>query len=110
MFGIWLVPRNRLKPWVLFDVIYGVPLLGAFVLLVDRIGLRSVVLGYVLAHMTHAGLHYALARRALGSGSDPTIEGSSSRRSRSCSGSMPGTPKNLIGVGFGGASRSWRGR
>jgi O-antigen/teichoic acid export membrane protein len=66
MFGIWLVPRNRLKPWVAFDVVYGVALLAAFLLLVDRVGLRSVVIGYVIAHMTHAGLHYWWARRAIG--------------------------------------------
>ena len=34
------------------DVVYGVTLLVAFVLLVDRLGLKSVVVGYVLAHMT----------------------------------------------------------
>jgi O-antigen/teichoic acid export membrane protein len=66
MFGIWLVPRNRLRPWVLFDVVYGVVLLVVFVLLVDRIGVRSVVVAYVAAHMSHAALHYALARRTLG--------------------------------------------
>ncbi|HEV8128093.1 MAG TPA: oligosaccharide flippase family protein [Candidatus Eisenbacteria bacterium] len=102
MFGIWLVPRNRLRPWVLFDVIYGVTLLGAFVLLVDKIGLRSVVLGYVLAHMTHAGLHYMLARRALGFRLGPD-----NRRLLLASlalllGLYVWTPKSLIGVGLGG--------
>lgn len=66
MFGIWLVPRNRLKPWVLFDLVYGVALLLAFLLLVGRLGLRSVVIGYVVAHVTHAVLHYVLARRRIG--------------------------------------------
>ena len=104
MFGIWLVPRNRLKPWVLFDVIYGVTLLTAFVLLVDRLGLRSVVLGYVLAHMTHAGLHYALARRALGFRLGPD-----NRRLLLASlalllGLYAWTPRSLIGVGLGGAA------
>ena len=66
MFGIWLVPRDRLRPWVLFDVVYGVVLLVVFMLLVDRIGIRSVVYAYVAAHLSHAVLHYALARRALG--------------------------------------------
>ena len=66
MFGVWLVPRNRLKPWVLFDVVYAVVLLGVFLLLVDRIGLRSVVVAYLAAHVSHAVLHYTLARRALG--------------------------------------------
>lgn len=66
MFGIWLVPRERLRPWVLFDVVYGVVLLAVFALLVDRVGLRSVVYAYVAAHVSHAVLHYALARRSLG--------------------------------------------
>jgi antigen flippase len=66
MFGVWLVPRNRLRPWVLFDVIYGVVLLVAFLLLVGRVGTKSVVLAYVAAHVSHAVLHYALARRSLG--------------------------------------------
>ena len=74
-FGIWLVPRDRLRPWVLFDVIYGIVLLAAFLLLVDRVGLKSVVFAYVAAHVSHAVLHYALARRALGFrlGRDNTI-------------------------------------
>ena len=66
MFGIWLVPRARLRPWVLFDLVYAVVLLGVFLLLVDRIGVRSVVLAYVAAHVSHAALHYFLARRAIG--------------------------------------------
>ncbi len=63
--GIWLVPKNRLRPWVLFDLVYGITMLVTFSLLVDRVGLRSVVIAYVVAHISHAGLHYALARRAL---------------------------------------------
>jgi enterobacterial common antigen flippase len=66
MFGVWLVPRNRLRPWVLFDVIYGLVLLGAFLLLVGRVGTRSVVLAYVAAHVSHSVLHYLLARRSIG--------------------------------------------
>ncbi len=66
MFGVWLVPRNRLRPWVLFDVIYGLVLLGAFLLLVGRVGTRSVVLAYVAAHVSHSVLHYVLARRSIG--------------------------------------------
>ena len=66
MFGIWLVPRARLKPWVLFDLVYAAVLLGVFLLLVDRMGVRSVVLAYVAAHVSHAALHYVLARRAIG--------------------------------------------
>jgi PST family polysaccharide transporter len=102
MFGIWLVPRNRLRPWVLFDVVYGVTLLVAFVLLVDRVGLKSVVIGYVLAHMTHAGLHYWLARRSTGFKLGPD-----NRRLLGASlalllGLLAWTPKNLLGVGLGG--------
>lgn len=65
MFGVWLVPRNRLRPWVLFDLVYAVVFLGTFLLLVGRLGLRSVVVAYVAAHVSHALLHYSLARRAL---------------------------------------------
>lgn len=102
MFGIWLVPRNRLRPWVLFDVVYGATLLLAFVLLVDRVGLKSVVIGYVLAHMTHAGLHYWLARRSIGFRLGPD-----NRRLLLASlalllGLLAWTPKNLVGVGLGG--------
>ena len=66
MFGVWLVPRQRLRPWVLFDVVYGVVLLAVFAVLVGRVGIQSVVFAYVAAHVSHAVLHYALARRALG--------------------------------------------
>ena len=47
-------------------MVYAVVLLGIFVFLVDRVGVRSVVLAYVAAHVSHAVLHYVLARRALG--------------------------------------------
>jgi len=63
--GIWLVPKNRLRPWVLFDLVYGITMLVTFSLLVDRVGLRSVVIAYVVAHISHAVLHYALARKVL---------------------------------------------
>ncbi|HET9952354.1 MAG TPA: oligosaccharide flippase family protein, partial [Candidatus Eisenbacteria bacterium] len=63
MFGIWLVPREKLRPWVLFDLIYGAVLLTAFLLLVPHLGLKSVVAAYVLAHVSHAVLHYLLARK-----------------------------------------------
>jgi hypothetical protein len=66
MFGIWLVPRNRLRPWVLFDIVYGLVILAAFLLLVDRIGVKATVIAYVLAHVSHAVLHYVLARRSIG--------------------------------------------
>ena len=65
MCAIWLVPKNRLKPWVLYDVVYGIAMLATFTLLVDRVGLKSAVIAYVIAHMSHAVLHYALARRTL---------------------------------------------
>ncbi len=65
MCGIWLVPKNRLRPWVLFDLVYGISMLVVFSLLVDRVGLRSVVYAYGAAHITHAVLHYTLARKTL---------------------------------------------
>src|SRR5438876_563158 len=61
-----LVPNNRLRPWVLFDLVYGVAMLVTFWLLVDRVGLRSIVIAYVVAHISHTALHYALARKTLG--------------------------------------------
>jgi hypothetical protein len=51
---------------VLFDLVYAAALLGVFSLLVDRIGIRSVVYAYVAAHVSHAVLHYGLARRTIG--------------------------------------------
>ena len=101
-FGIWLVPRERLRPWVLFDVIYGVVLLGAFLLLVDRVGLKSVVFAYVAAHVSHAVLHYALARRVLGFrlGRDNTILLSASFAL--LLGLALARPKDSVGVILGG--------
>ena len=101
-FGIWLVPRERLRPWVLFDVIYGLVLLGAFLLLVDRVGLKSVVLAYVAAHLSHAVLHYALARRALGFrlGRDNTVLLGASFAL--LLGLTLGRPKDWVGVVLGG--------
>jgi PST family polysaccharide transporter len=63
MFGIWLVPRNRLKPWALFEVVYGAAMIAGFFLLEPRFGLKSVVIAYVFAHVSHAVLHYWYARR-----------------------------------------------
>jgi len=63
--AIWLVPKNRLRPWVLFDVVYGAVMLVTFTLLVDRVGLKSAVIAYVAGHVSHAVLNYALARKTL---------------------------------------------
>jgi PST family polysaccharide transporter len=63
IFGIWLVPRNRLKPWVLFDLVYGAAMIVGFLFLEPRFGLKSIVIAYVIAHATHMVLHYFLARR-----------------------------------------------
>ncbi len=76
----------------------------AFLLLVDKVGLRSVVIGYVLAHMTHAGLHYWLARRAVGFRLGPD-----NRRLLLASlalllGLLAWTPRNLTGVAVGGTA------
>lgn len=104
MFGIWLVPRNRLKPWVVFDLVYGATLLLAFVFLVDRIGLKSVVIGYVLAHVTHAVLHYALARRALGFRLGPDNRRLLLASFALLAGLAAFTPRDLPGVALGGAA------
>jgi O-antigen/teichoic acid export membrane protein len=99
--SIWLVPKNRLRPWVLFDVVYGVAMLITFSLLVDRVGLKSMVIAYVVAHMSHTALHYALARKTLGFHFGPD-----NRRLLLASlalliGLMAFTPRTLPGVGLG---------
>lgn len=104
MFGIWLVPRNRLKPWVLFDLVYGVTLLVVFVVLVDRVGLKSVVIGYVLAHVTHAVLHYALARHALGFRLGPDNRRLLLASLALLAGLVAWTPRDLAGVAVGGVA------
>ena len=98
--SIWLVPKNRLKPWVLFDVVYGVAMLITFSLLVDRVGLKSMVIAYVVAHFSHTALHYALARKTLGFHFGPD-----NRRLLLASlalliGLTAFTPRNLPGVGL----------
>ncbi|MGE5175846.1 MAG: oligosaccharide flippase family protein [Hyphomicrobiales bacterium] len=104
MFGIWLVPRNRLRPWVLFDVIYGLTLLVAFLLLVDRIGIRSVVIGYVLAHTTHATLHYLLARRVIGFRLGPDNRRLLLASLLLLAGLAVWTPRSVLGSALGGAA------
>jgi PST family polysaccharide transporter len=99
--SIWLVPKNRLRPWVLFDVVAGVAMLITFSLLVDRVGLKSMVIAYVVAHLSHTALHYALARKTLGFSFGPD-----NRRLLLASlglliGLMAFTPRNLPGVGLG---------
>jgi O-antigen/teichoic acid export membrane protein len=103
-FGIWLVPRERLRPWVLFDMIYGVVLLLGFLFMVDHVGLKSVVFAYVAAHVSHAVLHYLLARRALGFrlGRDNTILLSASFAL--LLGLTLVRPKDWIGVVVGGVA------
>ena len=104
MFGIWLVPKNWLRPWVLFDLVYGVAMILAFWLLVDRIGIRSVVFAYVTAHVTHAVLHYLWARRSLG-----FRMGADNRRLLLASfalllGLACWTPRDLLGAALGAAA------
>ena len=101
MCAIWLVPKNRLRPWVLFDIVYAVAMLMTFYLLVDRVGIRSVVIAYVVAHISHAVLNYALARKTLGFRMGPD-----NRRLLLASlalllGLMVWTPRDLPGVGLG---------
>ncbi|HEU4726094.1 MAG TPA: oligosaccharide flippase family protein [Candidatus Eisenbacteria bacterium] len=104
MFGIWLVPRNRLRPWVLFDLVYGASLLVAFLILVPRLGLKSVVVAYVIAHITHAVLHYWLARRRvnfrLGPANRRLLLGSFAL----LAGLVAWTPKTLPQMGLGVAA------
>lgn len=98
MCSVWLVPKNRLRPWVLYDVVYGVVLLGVFFPLVDRIGLRSVVFAYVAAHASHAALHYALARKALGFRLGPDNRRLLLASLALLSGLTVWTPRDLVGV------------
>ncbi len=104
MFGIWLVPRERLRPWVLFDIVYAVVLLAVFSLLVGRIGLRSVVYAYVAAHVSHAVLHYALARRALGFRLGPENRLLLGASAALLVGLAILRPSNALGVALGGAA------
>jgi PST family polysaccharide transporter len=104
MFGVWLVPRNRLRPWVLFDVVYAVVFLGSFLLLVDRLGLRSVVVAYVAAHVSHALLHYTLARRALGFQVGPTNLRLILASFALLLGFVAWTPRDLMGAALGAAA------
>jgi O-antigen/teichoic acid export membrane protein len=98
--SIWLVPKNRLRPWVLYDVVYGVAMLITFSLLVDRVGVKSMVIAYVVAHLSHTALHYALARKTLGFRFGPD-----NRRLLLASlallvGLTAFTPRDLTGVGL----------
>jgi antigen flippase len=104
MFGIWLVPRARLRPWVVFDLVYAAVLLGVFLLLVDRVGVRSVVLAYVAAHVSHAALHYVFARRAIGFhlGRDNTVLLAASFLL--LAGLTALRPKDLAGMAIAGAA------
>jgi len=99
--GIWLVPKNRLRPWVLFDLVYGVTMLVTFSLFVDRVGIRSVVIAYVAAHLSHAALHYALARKVLGFRLGPDNRRLLLASIALLAGLGTFTPRTLPGVGLG---------
>jgi len=101
MCSIWLVPKNRLRPWVLFDLVYGITLIVTFSLLVDRIGLRSAVIAYMVAHMSHALLHYMLARKTLGFRLGPDNLRLLLASLALLAGLGTFTPRNLVGVGLG---------
>jgi O-antigen/teichoic acid export membrane protein len=104
MFGVWLVPRNRLRPWVLFDIVYGLALLGAFLLLSGPFGVRSVVIAYVAAHVTHAVLHYVLARRTLHFTLGPANRRLLLASIALLAGFVAWTPHDLSGALLGGAA------
>jgi len=101
MCSIWLVPKNRLRPWVLFDLVYGITLIVTFSLLVDRIGLRSAVIAYMVAHMSHALLHYMLARKTLGFRLGPDNLRLLLASLALLAGLGTFTPRSLAGVGLG---------
>jgi PST family polysaccharide transporter len=99
--AIWLVPKNRLRPWVLFDLVYGITMLVTFSLLVDRVGIRSAVIAYVAAHVSHAALHYALARKVLGFHLGPDNRRLLLASIALLAGLGAFTPRTLPGVGLG---------
>lgn len=101
MCSIWLVPKNRLRPWVLFDLVYGITLIVTFSLLVDRIGLKSAVIAYMVAHVSHALLHYMLARKTLGFRLGPDNLRLLFASLALLAGLGTFTPRNLVGVGLG---------
>jgi PST family polysaccharide transporter len=101
MCSIWLVPKNRLKPWVLFDLVYGITMIVTFSLLVDRIGLRSAVIAYMVAHVSHALLHYMLARKTLGFRFGPDNRRLLIASFALLAGLGTFTPRNLTGVALG---------
>jgi PST family polysaccharide transporter len=101
MCSIWLVPKNRLRPWVLFDLVYGTTMIVTFSLLVDRIGLRSAVIAYMVAHVSHAVLHYALARRTLGFRFGPDNRRLLIASLALLAGLGTFTPRNITGVALG---------
>jgi len=101
MCSIWLVPKNRLRPWVLFDLVYGITMIVTFSLLVDRIGLRSAVIAYMVAHVSHAVLHYALARKTLGFHFGPDNRRLLIASLALLAGLGTFTPRNLTGVALG---------
>ena len=101
MCGVWLVPRNRLRPWVLFDLVYGITMLVTFSLLVDRLGLKSAVIAYLAAHVSHAVLHYALARKKLGFRFGPDNRRLLLASLALLAGLGTFTPRDLFGVGLG---------
>jgi PST family polysaccharide transporter len=101
MCSIWLVPKNRLRPWVLFDLVYGTTMIVTFTLLVDRIGLRSAVIAYMVAHVSHAVLHYALARKTLGFRFGPDNRRLLIASLALLAGLGTFTPRNIIGVALG---------
>jgi O-antigen/teichoic acid export membrane protein len=104
IFSIWLVPRERLKPWVLYDVVYAIVLLVVFLFLVDRIGVKSVVIAYVAAHVSHAVLHYALARRVIGFRVGPDNRVLLGASFLLLVGLTALRPRDLTGVGIGAAA------
>jgi PST family polysaccharide transporter len=101
MCSIWLVPKNRLRPWVLFDLVYGTTMIVTFSLLVDHIGLRSAVIAYMVAHVSHAVLHYALARKTLGFRFGPDNRRLLIASLALLAGLGTFTPRNITGVALG---------
>jgi len=86
---------------VLFDLVYGVAMLVTFWLLVERVGLRSIVIAYVVAHVSHTALHYALARKTLGFHLGPDNRRLLLASLALFAGFVAFTPRTLPGAGLG---------
>ena len=76
MFGIWLVPRNRLKPWVLFDLVNG-PLMKACLVRLNAddhvllLAFHHIVIDGWSTHVIVSDLSWLYSAKIRGGAHDP---------------------------------------